>query len=309
MGGPGPLGRPGTAPTGKPSVREALRFGWDTLKANTLFFVLVSLALFLAYRAIALAQQLFEKDNALIPALIVFVLVLPLSLIIGMGYIRVALKFCDNEKGTVADLVGLPPFSLRFVGGSIAYGAATVGTFVVAEIAVVLLVLQVRQLLDPSRSLIGVIALTAAAAVAIALSIRLLYWVFDRQFFGHVIVDRQLGTRAALKRSASIARGARWRLAIFDALPLAAGLVVGVLNLLLSDEPLTIPGTRYTVPIPSFGAAFPPAVSSAMREFVGYCALVAGWPTALAHAFFYRQLDARVEAQDAGSAGVQKSAI
>jgi hypothetical protein len=165
--------------TQKFSKGEAIRFGWDTMKSNLGFFIgLLIVVELLCYVPVILAE-LVKKS-----VLLYIILTLTssvISILVGMGLIKIALEFCDNERGEFADLFSCSPLFFKYLFGSILYGLILLG-------GIILLIIP------------GII------------------WAIKFQFYNYFIVDKGLGPIEALKRSSAITSGTKWNLFLFDLL-------------------------------------------------------------------------------------------
>lgn len=172
------------------SKREAINFGWATFKNNAVFL----LGILLASAVIPIIPQLI---GGYLPGMgIIFLLISGfLQILVGMGLIKVTLKFCDNEKAEFADLFSCSSLFLRYLAGSILYA-------IIVLIGLCLLVVP------------GVI------------------WAIQFQFFTYLIVDKGMGPVEALEKSSAITKGAKWDLFLFGIL-LELVVVAGILALLV----------------------------------------------------------------------------
>ncbi|NQT32349.1 MAG: hypothetical protein HQ594_01595 [Candidatus Omnitrophica bacterium] len=184
--------------------RESLDFGWETTKKYLGFFIVISIIVLLA-QIVPRSLQNVAAEDVLILAFLIGFAGWVIQKIIDMGFIKICLKCCDNEKGEFSDLI--PTSSQRvinFILGSIIYGViVTVGT--------ILLIVP------------GII------------------WSLKFQFFGYFIIDEGLGPIDALKKSGMITKGVKGNLFVF-ALVIVLINIVGML-LLLVGLFVTIPLT------------------------------------------------------------------
>ena len=195
--------------TKKFSKGEAIRFGWNTMKANFWFFVGLFMFTFVLYLALGFVEKLAENASPLF-AFFINLAALPVQLFIGIGVIRITLKFCDNEKGGFSDLFSGFPFFLKYLGGSIVYGLIV---------------------------LLGMLLLIVPGVI----------WAIKYQFFGYLIIDQGLGPIAAIKKSAAITKGSKWDLCTFGLL-LGCVNLLGILCLLvgfLATAPATMLAAAY----------------------------------------------------------------
>ncbi len=98
------------------SSKEAVQFGWDKMKTNLGFFIILLLIVYLSPSIIqAFIKELFGEGLA---AFVEFII----SSFLQMCLIRTALRFCDNEKGQFSDLYTLYPLFLKYLVAEILYG-------------------------------------------------------------------------------------------------------------------------------------------------------------------------------------------
>lgn len=168
------------------SKGEAVRFGWETMKANFWFFAGLLIALIL----IQIVNNIFVKPVKKIEDITLIWIILALifwflGLIIQMGMLKIVLKFCDGQKRAFSDLLVFFPHNsqnltlfLNYLAGSILY--------------VLIIIAGLILLIVPG-----------------------LIWAIKFSFFGYLIVDKKLGPIEALKKSSKITRAAKWDLSVF----------------------------------------------------------------------------------------------
>ncbi len=162
------------------SKSEAIRFGWNTMKSNLGFFIGLLIVVGLIYFILGfIAGELREVDPFL--SFIVRIISWVLQIIIGMGLIRIALRFSDDEKAEFADLFSCFHLFFKYLSGSILYGLIVSG-------GMILLIIP------------GII------------------WAIKFQFFNYFIIDKGLSPIEALKKSSAITKGVKWNLFIFTLL-------------------------------------------------------------------------------------------
>ena len=160
--------------TEKFSKGEAVGFGWNTMKSNLGFFIgLLIVAGLIQYVPSVIAGLIQEDAPAL--SIIMNLVSFALYIVVEMGLIKIALRFCDNEKGEFAHLFSCFPLFFKYLLGAILYGLIVLG-------GMILLIIP------------GII------------------WAIKFQFFSYFIVDQGVGPIEALKRSAVITRGVKWDL-------------------------------------------------------------------------------------------------
>lgn len=191
------------------SKSEAIKYGFAKAKKNWKFFipvVLVALLLNLGPRKpIYLSLQQLAPD-LIAPVLAGFVLSTlfwVLGQIVNMGMINLSLKFADNKKFQLADLIYLKPL-VSYLLGTLLYFLIILGGFVLLIIP-------------------GII------------------WAIKFQYYSYLIVDKNLGPIEALKHSWQITKGIKWQLFLFGILLMLLN-IAGVLALGIGLF-LTIPTT------------------------------------------------------------------
>lgn len=187
------------------SLREAIKFGWETWKEKWAFFTGLMLILFLL-SAISLIQSLLTPTGSVVGMLSGLLMYLA-SLALGLGMIKIYLGVVDGGNGRYRDLLSFAPYFIKYllamvliilIGGGI---ALTVGVLEVLSIF----------LFPAVRSQIMMVALSTAGVFLVAF----LWFMVRLQFFGYLVVDQGLGPVRALKRSWCMTRGASGRLVLF----------------------------------------------------------------------------------------------
>ncbi|OGZ35498.1 MAG: hypothetical protein A3A94_02665 [Candidatus Portnoybacteria bacterium RIFCSPLOWO2_01_FULL_43_11] len=176
------------------SKKEAIKFGWQTMKSNLGFFIGLLLLVFVINIGPGLLTALVLGKIPLL-SFVFAVISWVLQIIIGIGLIKIALKFCGNEKGEFSDLFSSYPLFFKYLFGSILYGLIVFG-------GLILLIIP------------GII------------------WSIKYQFYLYFIVDKGLGPIESLKKSGEITKGVKWNLFLFGLL-LAGINILGVLALLI----------------------------------------------------------------------------
>lgn len=166
------------------SISEALSFGFNTWKNNLGLFVIVILAAILVYVLPGLVGRLIglSPNNFLIRILTGI-----LSLIIGMGFIKILLKLHDNQKTDFMDLFSQISLILNF--------------FIVSAL---------------SNLAVG-IALVFFIVPGIIVYI-------EFQFVKYAVIDKRLGLKA-FNVSRQLAKGVKWNLFLFNLTFLAINFV------------------------------------------------------------------------------------
>lgn len=188
------------------SKREAIRFGWDTVKRHLGFFILI----YLVYGVVIYVPALvigFTKPQGIqwVFMILIRIALAIVALVVALGFIKVGLKFCDNEEAKVAHLFGAS-FSqiINWLFASIIGG-------IIVTVGFVLLLIP------------GII------------------WSIRLSQASYLIVDRRLGAVAALKESWALTKDSTWNLFLFGSLLFLVNMV-GALALGIGLL-LTIPTT------------------------------------------------------------------
>ncbi len=163
--------------TGNFSKGEALRFGWDTMKNNLGFFIGLLIVLGLLYTVPFIIAGMALEANVFLGA-ILYIADMVLTIIISIGLVKIALRFCDNEKGRFSDLFSQYRLFFKYLFASILY-------FLIVWGGSVLLIIP------------GII------------------WGIKFWFYNYFVVDKKAGSIEALKRSSLITKGVKWDLFVF----------------------------------------------------------------------------------------------
>jgi uncharacterized membrane protein len=160
------------------SKSEAILFGWNTLKKNFGFF-LGMLAIVVAVNIlVGLFMSSFSEEAPKVLVIGVSAISWILDLLIGMGVIKITLKFCDQEHATYRDLFSAYRLLLNYLVGSIVYGIMVAVGFVF--------------LIVPG-----------------------IYLAVKYQFYDYLIVDKGMGPIEAIKRSGVLTEGVKRNLVLF----------------------------------------------------------------------------------------------
>ena len=185
------------------SISEAIHFGWNTMKSNLGFFIGLLILVFLFSSLSSIIAAKATEANIFL-GIIFYIADFSLSIIISIGLVKIALRFCDNEKGRFADLFSQYPLFPQYLVGSILYG-------LIVFAGTILLIIP------------GII------------------WGIQFCLYDYFIVDKGLGPIEALKRSSAITRGVKWDL--FGFFLILSGInLLGALCLLIGLF-VTIPTT------------------------------------------------------------------
>ncbi len=159
------------------SNKEALRFGWETMKKNFFFFLgLLLISTFLFSAPYFLAEMVVE--TALLPGVLIYIIDIFITFVISLGLIKISILFFDTGKAEFADLFRQYPLVLKYLGSSILYG-------LIVFAGTILLIVP------------GII------------------WGIKFWFYDYFIVDQGAGPVEALKKSSAATRGAKGKLFVF----------------------------------------------------------------------------------------------
>lgn len=189
--------------TKKFSKSEAIRFGWKTTKENFWFFFGILLVMGLVKFFPAVAKEMLKGEGKSLIDILNIVSVI-LGIILGMGLIKICLKFYDNEKPKFSDLFSQYPLFFKMLFGSIFYTLIVIFGFILLFIPGIIFVIK--------------------------------FYLFE-----YFIVDKGLGPIEALKKSWRITKGSCWNLFLFLLLISAINLL-GALAFMVGLL-LTIPTT------------------------------------------------------------------
>lgn len=173
--------RPRAAPPPDPpgrgprfQVSASLGFGWRALKAHTGLLVAGALVLFMIEFVPQAIGGLMDETRPILAGFIYLAGWL-LSQFASLGLLAVALKVCDGRIAGLGDMFRQGARFLPFVAGSILYA-------MLCAVGLVLFVVP------------GI------------------YWALTYMFYGFYILDASAGPLEAMKKSAKLTRGAKWRL-------------------------------------------------------------------------------------------------
>ena len=155
-----------------------MQFGWDITKSNIGFFIGLLIVAGLIQYVPDIVATIIEADAPAL-SLIIRIASFVLSMIIGMGLIKICLRFCDGEKGEFSDLFSCYPLFFNYLIGSILY-------WLIIMVGLILLIIP------------GII------------------WAIQFQYYSYLIIDRGLGPIDALKKSSEITKGVKWDLFVLS---------------------------------------------------------------------------------------------
>ncbi len=160
------------------SKREAVEFGWRTMRANLPVFLIYLVVSMLAGFFFSGFAGLFEKRLPVLSLIFNLGYIL-LTIAINIVGIKIALKFCDNDQRAIEQVISFTPSQfLKFAAGYILYS---------------LLV----------------------AAGLILLIVPGLFFMVKYQYAVYFLADKDTGISEAFQMSSAITGGIKWELFVF----------------------------------------------------------------------------------------------
>jgi uncharacterized membrane protein len=157
-------------------IGESVGFGWDTLKANLGFLILVLLIVW-AVEAVFSIPDYFAARSAG-PIFIFNILSFIIGIFISIVLIKISLRYTYSEVPDFTDLYTGYPYFLNMLFGSILYALIVIG---------------------------GLILLIVPGII----------WGLKYQFFGYLIIDQDMDAVEAIKKSGKITMGEKGHLFLF----------------------------------------------------------------------------------------------
>ncbi len=191
------------------SIKEALRYGFDSFKKNLGFFI--------GFMVIMLAATMIPEfliDKLFVPKtapFIIFKLVARLiGIILGMVATRISLDIHDKGAADLSTLGDLMPLSPYYLGGKILYGLIV---------------------------LVGLFLLVVPGCI----------WAYMFLYVGYLTIDKGLGPVAALQESRAITHGYKVDLFLFSLVVAVLNLIGAVVLLigLFVTIPMSLMASAY----------------------------------------------------------------
>jgi len=159
------------------NMGEAVKFGWETMKRNIGFFIALLVVAFLIENVPGAIAEYAGEEFPIISFVLQFTGLI-LGFVVQIGLPKISLKFCDNIKGKLDDLLSSFDILLPFIAASIIY--------------MLIIIAGMLLLVIP-----GII------------------WGIQFSLYPYYIVDKKLGPIEALKASSRATIGAKWDLLLF----------------------------------------------------------------------------------------------
>lgn len=157
------------------TISDAVGYGWDAMKNNMGYLVLVVLIAWVAGGIPSGLQSLASNGRLFWLSTILGLISLAVSVFIGIAFTRIGLKLTAGEQCDYEDLYNGYPLFWNYLAGTILYGLIVLG---------------------------GLILLIVPG----------IYWGIKYAFYGYFIVDQEMGPIEALRQSGKITYGDKWYL-------------------------------------------------------------------------------------------------
>lgn len=174
-------------------IGEAVGYGWSKVKAHFFFLWMMLGTVWLVAFVLDLLQKGAGKETLI--GTLLGLIAIAVGFIMQLGLIRAYLNLDDGTESKLDVLLSQRHLAWRYFGAMIIYGIAVV---------------------------IGLILLVIPG----------IYIALKYQFFGYLIVDKNLGAVEALKKSAELTVGVKWKLIGFSMTIVLLNLL-GVIALLI----------------------------------------------------------------------------
>jgi uncharacterized membrane protein len=162
------------------SVGEVIKFGWQTFKKHVgLFIILLLISFALQLIPYFFAEYFYHRGAAenqnsfFIYGVVLNIISFILSLLMAMGFVKVGLRFTNNENAKISDLFTTFPKIIKYFVSSILYSLLMIAGFIL--------------LVFPA-----------------------FIWGARYSLFPYFIIDQGAGPIQALKQSAKATMGAKW---------------------------------------------------------------------------------------------------
>ena len=123
------------------SKKEAIIFGWQTVKNNFVFLVGILILVGLLNFLPDFFADLVEEKSFFISGIIVL-LGGGLSIVVSMGLINIGLKLCDNKKAEINDLFSCYRLFFKYFFGTILYILIVLGGLVLLIVPGIILAIR-----------------------------------------------------------------------------------------------------------------------------------------------------------------------
>lgn len=226
--------------SGSFSKKEAISFGFNVAKKNFFYYISVFVIIVFINAFLNIFQGVLAIQNQLGLSFVLAIVKIIFSVVVGMGFIKIALEFVDGQKPKIQDLFytkSMVSYFLAILVTGILTGAAAL---ILIVPAIVLAALILSHLFNILSGLIVIVIFVLCLIPVIILSIKL-------QFATYLIVDKNLGVPEALSKSWNMTKGVKLNLFLFAIILLLVNLL-GILVLLV--------GLLVTIPLSMVALAY-----------------------------------------------------
>jgi len=184
------------------SIKEALQFGWQTVRNKLGFFIGLSLVFTLASVVLTPLQTYFSDQPVV--SMILAILSIALALIVDLGFMKIMLNTYDKKPADFPDLFRSYDLSPRYFLCTVLY------FLLILIVALIPGVIAFRVFdIGEAANDLGIIEILI---IALLLLLPIIYFSLKFYFFGYFIIDQEAGPIEALKRSAQLTKGQLWPL-------------------------------------------------------------------------------------------------
>jgi hypothetical protein len=272
---------------------EAVDFGWNGLKKNFLFFVILMIIVTVLYTLPSVVWGIFVESfipngvpstqGILLMAILPAIASMIIYLTVELGLLKIALSFRDNKTPEFKDLFRGYPLLINYLAASIIYGLMIgVGPILLSAGGFIL---------GPNVSPVLIIP------VALIFFVLAVYLSLKYQFYGYLIVDKGMGPIEALQKSGRLTKGALENLFEFwFELFCGIAVIVILLGVLIAIPVGVLVGFKFRdlFLLPNFAAT-----ANLFAVFIKLLVIVP--ITKLATAYIYRALEERSVASASSS--------
>lgn len=214
------------------STKEALGFGWNTFKKNALFLIAVLLLTTVIYgilNTIIGSAAHVERANILL-VIILRIIDLIIETVLSLGLLKIAIKLAEGKKPQFSDLYTEYPKTLKYLAAGILVGLA------VGLLPLILIVIGKAA----GTSLLVIVGYIAFLISFIFIGLRLM-------FYSYVIVDKNVGIIASIKKSYKMTDGQVPNLFVFTLATVGVALlgVIALIVGLLAAVPVIMVATAF----------------------------------------------------------------
>ena len=189
-------------------IGEAVSYGWNSMKENVGFFVLVFLIFWVVEGVFYGIGTAFIKYPAI--TIVLYVIGWLLAIFIQMSVVNITLRLNKKGEPDFKDIYSAGPYFGKFILAAILYGLLVLAGLILCVIP-------------------GI------------------YWAIKYHFFGYFIIDQNMDPLDALKRSGEITKGSMWNLLllfiIFIGITFVGAILCGIG--LLFSTPIVVMATVF----------------------------------------------------------------